>query len=356
MIVLRTRFVMCYQRVSCAQAVTDFHRLIHAIVALKDPDLLNLLLAYSAIHRARYLQHDPPLSRVAGYTVNVFVNLNAALQGPGAITEGHLATAIMLASLQIIAPESWEGTVSWQSHLLGVNEVVAKRGGWHTLPRSDKVSRFLRLWVAYLEVVGAMSGKMERKIPFDELIYDHDLQSQETPVDCLLGFTTQCIFVLAQIADLCAGCDRERVREGEPLVTWRAKPEITRAALQLSDDLRVTKATGVRACSYQSRFDSVLARKEVTEMISVNDSFMWAGQIHLFRRALGKQPDDPEVQNAVKEIVGLLSRMEPGGSAENCMVFPIFTAGCSVVEQAHYDVLHSRMMLAERHGLTQVRL
>lgn len=310
------------------------------------------MLAYSAYHRAGVLHQQPPHQRIARWTKNVFANLRVTLDGPkDNINDAHLATAIMLASLEIISPNSFEASVTWQTHLTAAKEMIISRGGWL---KRDRMSYFLRVWFAYLDVVGSLSGnRYGRLLTYDELAINGPLDG-EFDVDCLLGFTTRCIMILAKVADLCKQCDRERIRGSQILTTWRPSPEVVQAAYQLRDELRAARPTTFRECAYNKYADYHSAGVGALEMVAVNDSFHWAGLIHIYRRILGKQSHDEEVQIAVREILSALDKIRIGGSAENGMIFPIFTAGCEANVPNDRAKLFQRLMNVEANGLTQV--
>lgn len=131
-------------------------------MAVQDDNLLNLLLAYSASHRARLLRQPEPAVRIALWVRDIFPHLRMALDNPSEIiSNSNLATAIMLASLEIISPKAFGVEVPWQNHLDTARQMIAARGGPHkvkTASRGDKVSSFLWSWFAYLDVLGSLSG------------------------------------------------------------------------------------------------------------------------------------------------------------------------------------------------------
>jgi hypothetical protein len=131
-------------------------------MAVQDDNLLNLLLAYSASHRARLLRQPEPATRIALWVQDIFPNLRRALDDPSQIiTNSNLATAIMLASLEIISPKAFGVEVPWQKHLDTARQMIAARGGPQRVQsssRGDKVSSFLWSWFAYLDVLGSLSG------------------------------------------------------------------------------------------------------------------------------------------------------------------------------------------------------
>ncbi len=131
-------------------------------MAVHDDNLLNLLLAYSASHRARLLRQPEPATRIAHWVQDIFPNLRKALDDPNQIiSNALLATAIMLASLEIISPKAFGVEVPWQRHLDTARQMIFARGGpkgMRVESRSDLVSDFLWSWFAYLDVLGSLSG------------------------------------------------------------------------------------------------------------------------------------------------------------------------------------------------------
>jgi len=324
-------------------------------MALANDDLLNLMLAYSAYHRARVLGQVVPQARIDEYTNGIFLNLWNQIQEQKPITDAHLATAIMLASLQIISPESFGATVSWQSHLAAAKQMILKRGGWRTMQKEDKVSYFLRIWLLYLDVVGRLSGaRHERILTYDDLPILSEETTLETDIDCMTGFTTECLMILAKVGDLCSRCDKERIRAGTILTTWRPTAAVVAAAKDLSSHLQAKRTIRFRCCIYHVGTSPHVSAQEAIELTAINDAFHWAGLIHLYSRALGKHSDEGEIQLAVREIVTTMGKIGVNTAAENGFIFPLFTAGCHTKEKVVQDKILARLMRIELKGLSQV--
>ena len=90
------------------------------------------------------------------------------------------------------------------------------------------------------------------------------------------------------------------------------------------------------------------------ELIAVNAAFHFAGLIHLYRRVLVMPKEDPEVQRAVREIAGKSDEVRHGGSAEACLIFPMFTAGCEAVDVDLREKFLKRLQHVETYGMMQV--
>ncbi|KAL8719731.1 MAG: hypothetical protein Q9225_003301 [Loekoesia sp. 1 TL-2023] len=334
-------------------------------MAIRDINLMHLLLAYSAAHRALLLKHPEPANRIATWVKDVFPTLRRALEDPHAqISTSNLATAIMLASLEIISPNAFEVTVPWQTHLTVARRMIIARGGAESVHRKDKVSYFLSRWFAYLDVLGSLSGGKNDRPLFTGNYWANDDLDDELQVDCLLGFTSRCVSILARIAELARQCDNERIDPDTGNVNgeWTPNEEIVSKAEQLKSDLQDARMHRYRGCPH--RPSTPLAHRkglgkeeagwDLLEMVATNEAFHWAGLVHLNRRILGKKSEDLEVQIAVREIVSTLYKVRKGGTAETCLLFPMFTAGCDAKEQGQRDVIMERLKCVEESGMTQV--
>ena len=328
-------------------------------VAIRDVNLLHLLLAYSASHRARLLNHKEPAIRIAVWVRDVFPTLRHALnETTGQISNSNLATAIMLASLEIISPNTFEVPVPWQNHLNIARRMIVARGGAQSVHRKDKVSYFLSRWFAYLDVLGSLSGGKNDQPLFsgDYWSHDNDLDEEnDFQIDCLLGFTSRCVSILAKIAELARQCDNERIDgAGNVRDSWCPSPETVAAAEKLKHSLQEARTHRYRGCPHRQADNEIEDGWDSLEMVATNEAFHWAGLVHLYRRALGRRSEDSEVQNAVREIVGALYKVRKGGTAEACLLFPMFTAGCEVKEEWQRERIMERLRCVEGLGMTQV--
>lgn len=323
-------------------------------MALHDINLLNLLLAYSASHRARLLKHPEPANRIALWVQDIFPSLSRALDDPSSqISNANLATAIMLASLEIISPNTFGVPIPWQSHLDVARRMLMARGGARSIHKKDAVSYFLSRWFAYLDVVGTLSGGKKDPPLFGG---DHWAIEGEDDfqIDCVNGFTSRCVGMLARIAELAKKSDSERVdSDGAIIEDWTPSPHISAVAQELKSNLQAARTHRYKGCPHRNSNDAEAVWDSI-EMVATNEAFHWAGLIHLHCRVLRKSACDPEVQTPVREIVIALDRVRKGGTAEACLLFPMFTAGCQAKEEWQREKLLERLRSVEGSGMTQV--
>ena len=332
-------------------------------MAVRDENLLKLLLAYSASHRARVLNHPLPSNRIAIWVSEVFPSLRRALeQPPEQISDANVAAAIMLASLEIIAPNTFGVGVAWQAHLGVARRMILARGGARAVNwRRDRVAYFLVRWFAYLDVLGSFTSTgltAPRAGGASDAMFTADLydfgRENDFQIDCLLGFPGRLAGLLAAIADLARACDARRAQSADTQA-WRPDPATVTRARQIYDELHSVRAQPYTLCPHRAAPASPASTDwEAAEMAATNEAFHAAGLLHLYRRVLNRPRADPDVQGGVRAVVAALQTVRPGGAAEACLLFPLFTAGCEAREQGQRDVLVERVQSMERSGMTQV--
>lgn len=325
-------------------------------MAANNDDLLNLLLAFSASHRARLLNRPIPVHRIAHWVQDIFPKLRRALsEGSHPTSTDTLTTAIMLASLEIIAPNTFEVEVSWKEHLTVARELIKARGGLQSVRRID-VSHFLGRWFAYLDVIGSLSGSTNDGPLSSDYWSNEDLNDDDGyQIDCMLGFTSRLIKILASIAELAKQCEGERIENSMVREDWQPSAEVGEKAEKLKADLQEGRDHVYKSCTHRRSPHGSEDSLDSLEVYATNEAFHWAGYIHLSQRVLGKPASDPDVQDAVREIVGALYKVRCGGTAEACLLFPMFTAGCYAVDQDSKDRITERLKSVEGFGLTHVR-
>ncbi|EUC40902.1 hypothetical protein COCMIDRAFT_107576 [Bipolaris oryzae ATCC 44560] len=329
-------------------------------MAVKDENLLSLLLAYSASHRARMLNHPEPSNRIAVWVQDVFPRLRQTLQeNPNEVPDNTLASVIMMASLEIISPGTFEVPISWKDHLTMARQMITQRGGPRGMSRKDLVAYFLSRWFAYLDVVGSLSGH-KNDMPLGSFYWSSENESadEDLEIDCLMGFTTRCVGSLARISELSKRCEPHRIDEhGDVREDWVPSQDVVEEAINIRRTLEdgLSDRNIRKACRHGSDASSESERAwDTTEIYATNKLFHWAGLIQLHRRVLGKSALDPEVQHAVRAIVELLFKIRRGSSAEACSLFPMFAAGCDAQDVGQREKILDRLRGVEGFGLNQV--
>ncbi|KAI0404933.1 fungal-specific transcription factor domain-containing protein [Xylaria palmicola] len=329
-------------------------------MAVKNDSLLALLLAYSASHRARVLNHPEPTLRIAFWVDDIFPALREALDDPPRnFSNANLATAIMLTSLEIVSPKIFGYDIPWQRHLGLAREVIMIRpGGLRGILsnfRQDPVCSFLFSWAAYLDVIGGLTGGP--KDASSSWIFDYELDDIDDgydEIDCIMGFTTRCCYLLANIADLARKCDAERIGEDSHVCgAWTPSTEVAERAVTLKKAVEESMKKDPVPCKHIHKAGDV-EKWDKKEMAAANSAYHWAALVHLYRRVLGRRSEDEDVQTAVENIINAMGIIRIGGTAESCLLFPMFTAGCDTQSEDHKALILNRFTSAEKHGMTQV--
>ncbi|KXL47288.1 hypothetical protein M433DRAFT_77072 [Acidomyces richmondensis BFW] len=362
-----------------------FHHFINhtgrIMMAVRNTHLLHLLLAFSASHRARLLNHPEPARRIAGWMADVLPALRQALSEP--VSPGSadptdpaslapLATAIMLASLEIISPNTFAVSIPWQQHLQVARSMIVNTGGLHHLAQKadgarDKAIFFLSRWFAYLDVLGSLSGSMHDQPLYGAYLEDggglwlvNRSDDEIYQIDCFFGFTGRCIALLAAVAELATECDKQRI---DPITNqvklgWQPSPEVRHRAVELQKRLHASATTVYRGCMHTDMnspdADETKAEQDAVEIYATNEAYHWAALIHLARRVLNAPPSSPDVQENVQRVIQSLEKVKRGRTADSCLLFPMFTAGCEAQSEADRRLLMDRLKGIEGWGMQQV--
>ncbi|CAG8077128.1 unnamed protein product [Penicillium olsonii] len=322
-------------------------------MAIGDSNLLNLLLAYSASHRARYLGHPEPANRIAHWVSQVFPTLRIALESSHEdITDSHLATAIMLLSLKIVSPGTFEAPITWKSHLKLARDLFLARSDSMARP-GNRIGAFFSRWLGYLDTMGSLSC---RQAGPPLMIYSSILAAcsssdgyDEYAVDCFTGFSPRTGVFLIRLASLVQQCDNQRFDEmGHFQHDWHASADMV---LEAQSVLGEIDGISERAHANPEHHHGI----ESSDMMAIEEAFRFAGLLHLHRRVLGSSPDSFPVKEVLRKLVDALGRMRPGAATEVCSLFPLFTAGCESKDPTQRSKLLDRFLVLERSGMKQIQ-
>ena len=280
----------------------------------------------------------------------------------------------MLTSLEIISPSAFGVSVPWQNHL-NIARRIIRYGGNYLQPvsRNDAIPYFLHLWLAYIDVFGSLSSHTLEEPLFyasleelpPEIASTHPDEDEYT-IECMLGFTSHCVPVMARIANLARLCSDERddAETGKIDHEWQPANGTQRECDRLQAELERSRVHPVKLCPH---YDSEQSCKgtgnafatsddavAVRESAATNDAFHRAALIHLLRRVRNLPRSAPAIQHAIHEIVDALSKVRPGGSAEACLLFPMFTAGAEAEDEHTRSLILERVKSLEGGGMMQV--
>ncbi|OJJ86831.1 Zn(II)2Cys6 transcription factor [Aspergillus glaucus CBS 516.65] len=321
-------------------------------MAIADSNLLNLTLAYSASHRARYLGHAEPANRIADWVSDVFPALRYALDNPHtSITDSHLATAVMLLSLKIISPSTFEVPIPWQSHLSLARGLFQEHAEHMAYP-GNRIGAFLARWLGYIDIMGTLSCR-DGGPPLD-MYYsvmnacstegEHD----EFSVDCFTGFSPRTGACLIRLGKLVHRCDNECFDDvGMFRLDWTASVDMILEAKSLVMEFEALRT--------QVHVNGKHYRGSPTDLLAMDRAFCCSALLHLHRRILGSSLFSPAVHEAQDGLLKALAQIEPGGSTEVGALFPLFTAGCEVQDTKQRMEILERFVILETTGMKQIQ-
>jgi transcription factor-like protein len=321
-------------------------------VAVEDEDLLNLLLAYSACHRAMLLKHDPPANRIANWVQHVFQKLITS----ATISLNIVATSIIFASLEIIAPSAFGVMTTWRQYLHSTRGMLEARASSRARYFEDRTF-FLSRWFGYLDIIGSLSGPQSEAPTNFDLYWVEDPNEPDGVIDCFFGCTMLCMKLLGQVATLVKEAQYLRLDEKRRVRSkWAPSPIIKQKADRLLEELLESVSFGGRTCPHEVMSPgSVESQKlDLRELETTNTLYHWAGIIQLRRRVLNNAQDSYEVKEAVSFVLDNLDKIRAGSPAEACLLFPIFTAGCEAMDTDQRQRVKSRISDIEGFGMKQV--
>lgn len=284
---------------------------------------------------------------------NVFPSLRLALENTQEkITDSHLATAIMLLSLEIVSPSTFEVPIPWQSLLKLARDLFLARKSQMAYP-GNRIGAFLTRWLGYLDILGSLSCRRHLQPLLDyysvlntcTIVEDWD----EFAIDCMTGFTPRTGLFLMQLGGLVHQCDNERFDTmGEFLPDWQPSPDTVHRAGVLISDWEILDA---HAHAYEKHYRDC----ESSDIISIDRAFRYAGLVHLHRRVLGGATDSDAVSNALNGLMESVTAIQTGSAIEAGVLFPIFTAGCETQNFEQRAEIKERLETLEGIGMKQVR-
>ncbi|KAI9931431.1 hypothetical protein MW887_010006 [Aspergillus wentii] len=322
-------------------------------MAIMDSNLLNLTLAYSASHRARYLDHPEPSNRIAHWVSNVFPTLRLALDDPHEnVTDTHLATAIMLLSLKIISPSTFEVPIPWQSHLKLARDLFNAHGEQMAYP-GNRIGAFFARWLGYIDIMGALSCRLNEP----PLLTYHSVLTTCCPeggnddfcIDCFTGFTPRTGVFLSRLGKLVHQCDNQRFDDmGTFRSDWRPPDEVVLEAESLITDVEYVHMRAHASGKHYQNLGS-------TDIVAIDQAFRFAGILHLHRRVLGTSPYSSPVKEALDQLTEALRRIKTNTPAEVGVLFPLFTAGCETQDPQQKKEILERFRSLEKTGMKQIQ-
>ncbi|KAJ4163452.1 hypothetical protein LMH87_005181 [Akanthomyces muscarius] len=319
-------------------------------IAFQSDILLSLMLAFAAVHRSQVLRMMEPELRIAEWAEDIFCVLRVKLSDQSKpVSDDTLLSMVLLTSLEKSSPSTFGACIPWQKHLNLTRSLMDKRvESMRAQNGKNEELSFIFSWFSYLDAMGQIStspftaGIPEQTGPFD-LLQRINVEDEEE-FDCVMGFTTRCGQLLAELASLIRQC---------PSVEQTEDTTMQEAALDLESRFKESMTKPVKVCHHLRK--NKIDMRSLTEMDAANQAFHWAGAVYLRRRILRKGSGDEEVQDGVQRIWECIQHIRREKEADTACLFPLFIAGCETNDDAQRKLILARLKSAEKSGMKQVK-
>ena len=332
-------------------------------MAISYPNLLKVLLAYSALNRAFLLGHPPPINRINLYLQEVFPAVRHALTDIKFPSEEYLAITIMLASMEETCGSHQPYQLSQRVHLGGARSLITffeeRRHG------DDKNLAFLSRWFSYIDTItGLMHDRSDRDSQFSEITDQSDpraslshhesrmpialntIEKADTRIDCLSGLSRRCLLSLANVRYIVGKVKQARCEAQEHADMLST---LSSAAISLQNELKREDTVNSIPYKHGDAWDAY-------EMTTINRTFELAGLVRLNREFFGLERSHPEVKIYVNIILTELHTIRKGRPTEAYLLFPLVTAACAcnIHSRALKELVVERIISMARLPMVQV--
>lgn len=314
-------------------------------MAIGDENLLSLLLAYGACHRARLLCHPEPVNRISTWVTTLFPTFRAALANNDSISDTLFGTSVMLASLTLSFPLAFALPISWHGHLSVAQQMLKQRKQQQQGKPLTRAAYFFERWFAYLDTFGSLSGDVYEGChqEWSSVLLAGEKDSE---LKCLVGYTNQSLVLLARVADIAKRCDQERKHCGQPSITTITVSQQLRFKLELAS-LEVQHRRYDCVCSATTPSTDVYR--------AVNGALCHAALINLHRRVYLLPSNSLLVQCSVGAILETLSKNERYNPIDiPDIILPLFLAGCESKDEGQRLEVLRRLQRIGDAGMSQV--
>ena len=329
-----------------------------SLVAISDDSLMNVLLAYSATHRADVLRHQSPSKQIELYLQNAGYTISGSLHGLACKDDlTKLGAHLLLVSMHLTCA-SPKGSyfiqqMSWRGHLRAARDLIDLRRNQPWNYAFD----FLTRWFIGLESMKSPCDFGPEQPLILELQDQNAWRSLPSSchtvcptryhahIDCLWGVSTRCLIGLTKVAQMKARATLNSNKD----VTSTVGNTLEREALELRAEL-ISDVEGktlyIGNCTPSPKNEQTCHELSITDQ-----AYQLAALVHLNRQILRLPSSHPHVRNLVSTIFHLLQRFR---QLKNTMLFPIVTAGLEAQTAQDESIVLDCFKKLENNGFPTV--
>lgn len=312
-------------------------------MAVETPHVMASMLALAASHRANAGLDQSSAQLALLHSVAAEKLRSSIASNVGRPTEGTLATILMLCLTDVVSQE--RKTNSWRLHLEGAASVLRQDSSGWTVRSQDPIKAFIAKCFVSLVALANFSPCAPSEAVSRQVLLMASDDSEAPHIDEFTAYSTSLVYVFAEAGSLL----REQSEKGQSTqqIELRTRDLISqlRSKISLSNINQGTEHFGV---SSAHRLD--YAR--------INESYHHAALIQIYLRIRKLEPSADEIQQAVRRILELLSRVEivVGPCPGTVMLFPIFSAGCAAVKVSDQDQVRDILQaMLDRYKIANVQ-
>lgn len=313
--------------------------------------LLDLLVAYALTHRSmvltdeNYTPHLVELLMSRGL-FRLVSSINASKMNLK--SEVVCVTALLMCTQKIFSGDDTDKykeiidlcRKSFERFIENDQKVQKLSNGKYLLSEEkDSFSYFLVSWIGYLEIIGMMMAISPKdfKMPYRPIPVFEKIQiEKKSKIDLFLGFDIKFLIIFDKLIPILNMLEERAENERSSIPT-----NILSLALEWEHELN---------SAYHDFNTAPSNPEDPTEADRIlnasNDSFYFAGLLHLYRRIYQIPRTSCVVQKLVKKIYDIFKNdIESASSAENCAILPLFVAACESILEEHRRFFYDRFQI-----------
>lgn len=315
-------------------------------MALQDTNLLHLLLAYSAIHRCRYLNYDEPLYRIDRLLGKTFPSLRRAMTNHELwASDVNLTILILLISIGIDSPRSLGSATGLHSHLKIAAQMIIARAENTSKHLRGEAYYFLLRWLARIEILETLHRETSSApLAFRYLSGE---SGDNDKIDCFLGLTSRSLHLLGEVAVVASKHNTLR-QEYEANSDSYLLEDHNDAVVCLYETLRTTRLHKRSWCGEAEKSGCA-----VLELCSIDEAFCGAATLYL-SGLVGHRVLTPSFQESAENIIMAILRIQPNSSAATTLLYPLCIAGSFTNDERFKAVVRQYLKAIRGLGIGQV--
>ena len=306
-------------------------------MALHNEGLLSVLLAAAGENRAVSRRNPSPEVLIRSLLSRGYETLRMSFNDQSLISTDEI---LALLAAFVDHEVSWRKTSftrSWRVYLQMASKVIESR---QQDIRESKRLRFLIKWLAYFDVIASItSPKYSTLFKGAYWVFDDDPED-EYVLDPYMGFLQIIMPSLIQIGEV--------IRMKRQQTDTASEAEVNELAAEIEKTREMMNK--MRESPRHAFVPAGTSEELSLQLQACAAAYYNAGMLHFYRRVEDVPTESILVQTEVKNILYLINQIPSGSGPETALLFPLFTAGCEVIDESDRDFILMRLENLEKLG------